>query len=104
VYSNNNLKAVESTLQNSSLVTSILEFMNDKIDWKGSATELLEELLNTFSVGTIPGDFPTTTNSLSRSLTKYKNDLGKLGVDLIIGRSKDRYIKLTNMKGINYND
>lgn len=99
VYSNNNLKAVESTLQNSSLVTSILEFMNDKTDWKGSATELLEELLNTFSVGTVPGDFPTTTNSLSRSLTKYKHDLDKLGVDLIIGRSKDRFIKLKNTKG-----
>ena len=99
VYSNNNLKAVESTLQNSSLVTSILEFMNEKTDWKGSATELLEELLNTFSVGTVPGDFPTTTNSLSRAMSKYKHDLGKLGVELIIGRSKDRYIMLKNTKG-----
>lgn len=99
VYSNNNLKAVESTLQNSSLVTSILEFMNDKTDWKGSATELLEELLNTFSVGTVPGDFPTTTNSLSRALSKYKHDLSRLGVVVTIGRAKDRYIMLKNMKG-----
>lgn len=104
IYANNNLKAVEDTLQNSSLVTSIIEFMSDKNEWKGSATELLQELLLTFSVGSVPGDFPTTTNSLSRSLSKYKHDLGKLGVDLIIGRSKDRYIKLINMKGIDFND
>lgn len=101
IYANNNLKAVEDTLQNSSLVTSIIEFMGYKNEWKGSATELLQELLLTFSVGSVPGDFPTTTNSLSRSLTKYKHDLGKLGVELIIGRSKERYIKLINLKGDN---
>lgn len=99
VYSNNNLKAVENTLQNSSLITSILEFMSDIDEWMGSATELLQELLNMFSVGSIPGDFPTTTNSLSRALSKYKHDLSKLGVEVTIGRAKDRYIKLNKMKG-----
>ncbi len=102
VYSNNNLKAVENTLQNSSLITSILEFMNDINVWKGSATELLQELLNMFSVGTVPGDFPTTTNSLSRALSKYKHDLSRLGVVVTIGRAKDRYIILKNMKGKDY--
>ncbi|MBQ2872211.1 hypothetical protein IJE86_10965 [bacterium] len=103
VYSNNNLKAVENTLQNSSLITSILEFMNEIEEWKGSATELLQELLNLFSVGSVPGDFPATTNSLSRALSKYKHDLSKLGVDVTIGRAKDRYIMLKNMKGANQN-
>lgn len=99
VYKYNNLKAVEDTLQNSALVTSVIDFMREKSEWKGSATELLQELLNLFSVGSVPGDFPTTTNSLSRSLSKYKHDLSKLGVEVTVGRAKDRYIKLKTMKG-----
>ena len=99
VYKYNNIKAVEDTLQNSALVTSVIDFMRDKSEWKGSATGLLQELLNQFSVGSVPSDFPTTTNSLSRLLSKYKHDLSKLGVEVTVGRAKDRYIKLKTMKG-----
>lgn len=42
----------------------------------------------------IPANFPRTPSALSRKLNSYQYDLKTLGIEIVIGRSTDRYVEI----------
>jgi len=80
-----NINAQNSEVINDNLeATSIIEFLKDKTDWQGSASQLLSELEKTARAIGINVDkeksFPKAANVLSKRLNQIKPNLAQLGI------------------------
>jgi hypothetical protein len=89
---NKNIAAQNDKASESSLVaTAIIEFMNSKTKWEGTATELLNELesvAGSLKIKTKNNKFwPSAPNTLSRKLNEVKTNLREVGI--IIERPVD---------------
>jgi len=77
-----NDKALESSL----VATAIIEFMNSRTGWNGTATELLNELesvAQSLKINTKNNRlWPSAPNSLSRRLNEVKTNLREVGITI----------------------
>lgn len=79
------------------LVAAVLELMEDKPEWRGSPSELYEQLTDIpdFAV-TSSRAWPNSASSMSSRLKQDESLLNKQRVSLDSGRGKTRWILLTN--------
>ena len=87
-FDQNRQKINEALLDANSLVSTIVDFINRQAKWEGTATELLNELINLSSAKTLP----KAANQLSRQLKEIETTLGKSGIELQWGRYADRNV------------
>jgi hypothetical protein len=85
----------EEVINSSLEATFVVEFMANKPEWTGSATELLRELQSKYF------DFknvylPKSASALSRSLLELKTTLAEVGIDMNRIEGKERKIILIN--------
>ncbi|PWU80100.1 MAG: hypothetical protein DLM72_13875 [Candidatus Nitrosopolaris wilkensis] len=93
----------EALLESSHVATAIVKFMADKEIWKGSATDLLERLVDvaeSLSISTMSKLWPKSPNILSRKLNEVRTNLRDIGIN--IERQKDsnttRIIEITKIE------
>ena len=99
IYKQNIKLATESAVQENPVLNSLREFAESKQHWKGTMTELLNELQkivrNLYISKTLPASFPNNPNSLSRILNTHKHELKNLDINLNIGRTSNRYVEVS---------
>ena len=98
VYTNNIKLATESAVQESPVLNAMREFVENKKFWRGTMTDLLNELQrivrNLYIGKSLPSSFPNNANSLSRTLNTHKHELKNLDISIDIGRTTNRYVEL----------
>ena len=86
-------------IEGNPVATAIIEFMNEKEEWKGTASELLESLNEQavkLKLNTTTRDWPKAANALSRRLNILKVNLQEVGIEYIATQeNKNRIIYLT---------
>lgn len=91
----------ELSVQENPLLESIRHFAEKEGTWKGTPTELLKNLHNSYRAvyisKPIPSSFPQTANILSRKIKNVSHELSKLNIDVEMGRGSNRYIKITKL-------
>ena len=97
-YSNNIRFATESIVGDNPVLECIQNISDNEGYWCGSMTELLQKMRciieGTHIDRRIPANFPKTPSALSRKLNSYQFDLKTLGIEIVIGRSTDRYVEI----------
>lgn len=97
-YSNNIRFATESIVGDNPVLECIKNISDNEGYWCGSMTELLQKMRciieGTHIDRRIPANFPKTPSALSRKLNSYQFDLKTLGIEIVIGRSTDRYVEI----------
>ncbi|MDF0682245.1 MAG: hypothetical protein P0116_14895, partial [Candidatus Nitrosocosmicus sp.] len=101
------------SLQNQEIVESsvvakvIIEFMEDRTEWKGSATELHSILTSALSDKderlVRSKSWPNSVNSLSRKINELSSTLKKRGIEIshsYDNKTKSRVINITNIEKI----
>jgi hypothetical protein len=73
----------EEILETSAVASALLKFMNDRKDWKGNATELLEELDQVVGEKASKNKYwPKTSSVLSRQINEVKTNLQEVGLSI----------------------
>lgn len=97
-YKQNIKLATESAVQENPVLNALKEFAENKKYWRGTMTELLNELQkivrNLYINKTLPASFPNNANSLSRMIKTHKHELKNLDINVDIGRTTNRYIEI----------
>lgn len=97
-YKQNIKLATESAVRENPVLNSLREFVENKKYWRGTMTDLFNELQkivrNLYINKTLPASFPNNPNSLSRMLNTHKHELKNLDIDIDIGRTTNRYIEI----------
>lgn len=98
IYKRNIKLATESAIQENPVLNAIREFVENKKYWRGTMTDLLNELQrivrNLYIGKSLPVSFPNNANSLSRTLNTHKHELKNLDINIDIGRTTNRYVEL----------
>lgn len=81
-YRKNIADAVEEAVTNDVVGAAIVEFMDGKDEWQGTATELLEALNELPSVNEKDKAWPKRPNTLARRLNRIKSALADYGIRL----------------------
>lgn len=79
-YRKNIAGAVEEAVTNDVVGAAIVEFMEDKDEWTGTATDLMEALKELPSVNEKDKAWPKRPNTLTRKLNKIKSALADYGI------------------------
>lgn len=103
-----NLSLQNDEVVESSLVAKVLiELMNDKTEWRGSATELHSTLTSALSCKdellVRTRSWPHSSNSLSRKINELSSTLKKRGIEISHGyenKTKSRVIRIANLEKI----
>lgn len=78
----------EEILETSLVASAILKFMHDIKEWKGNATELLEQLDQVVSQKTLKNkSWPKAPNVLSRRMNEVKTNLREIGIFIEEGQA-----------------
>jgi hypothetical protein len=90
---------VEEAIAANAIGTTITELIENKQEWKGTATQLLKELeavADELKINTSHKSWPKGPNSLSRRIKEVKTNLREVGITI------DRYVidQKTKAKGI----
>lgn len=97
-YDENILLARKMGISSNPLLIALQDFMDNVDVWEGSATELLVLLRDTYLKNSIaqfvPKSFPVVPNVLSRKLNTLRTDLRDMGIEVEIGKSKERFIRI----------
>lgn len=97
-YKQNIKLATESAVQENPVLNALREFAEDKKYWRGTMTDLLNELQkivrSLYINKTLPASFPNNPIGLSRMLNTHKHELKNLDIDIDIGRTTNRYVEL----------
>ncbi len=97
-YKQNIKLATESAVQENPVLNALKEFAENQKYWRGTMTELLNELQkivrSLYINKTLPASFPNNPISLSRMLNTHKHELKNLDIDINIGRTTNRYVEL----------
>ncbi|MBR6510452.1 MAG: hypothetical protein IKT38_07590 [Clostridia bacterium] len=103
-YKDNIKLATESAVQENPVLNSLREFVEYKKHWRGTMTELLNELQKIvrklYISKSLPSSFPNNANGLSRILNTHKHELKNLDVNVEIGRTTNRYVEVSKI-GLN---
>ena len=98
-YRKNIAGAVEESVTNDIVGAAIVEFMEGKDEWTGTATELLEALNELPSVNEKDKAWPKRPNTLTRRLNRIKSALADYGIKLEEYRQPDkdraRFLKIS---------
>ncbi|MFA5993847.1 MAG: bifunctional DNA primase/polymerase [Parcubacteria group bacterium] len=103
-YQNINQQNSEVIIE-SPIASSIVEFMKDKSDWHGTATELLEELKPVAVVLKIDvekgNQFPKNHSALSKKLNQLKPNLKAIGLEIQNGdrENRQRMVHIQKVRG-----
>jgi len=81
-YRKNIAGAVEEAVTNDVVGAAIVEFMEDKDEWTGTATDLMEALKELPSVNEKDKAWPKRPNTLTRKLNKIKSALADYGIQV----------------------
>jgi phage antirepressor YoqD-like protein len=84
-YYKNMTRQNEHALEASAIATAIIKLMEKQDSWKGSASQLLEELKQIaegLSINTKINLWPKAPNALSRKLNEVRTNLSKVGIDI----------------------
>ena len=81
-YRKNIAGAVEEAVANDVVGAAIAEFMEDKDEWTGTATDLMEALKELPSVNEKDKAWPKRPNTLTRKLNKIKSALADYGIQV----------------------
>ena len=90
------------SLQENVLAAAILDFAENQQgeSWHGTPDELLHELTERASVGTLRSrDWPVNAISLSKRLAVLEAGLASQGIEIAFRRGKKRSITITTLKG-----
>ncbi len=102
-YSGNQEIRNEEALQASPVAVMVLALMEDREEWKGTASGLLtelEELAGQHGVNPRSADWPKAPNALSRELNRVRDNLAVAGIGLERGSEKThRWVRLHKMGG-----
>ncbi|HHT48950.1 MAG TPA: hypothetical protein GXZ98_06630 [Firmicutes bacterium] len=79
-YRKNIAGAVEEAVTNDIIGAAVIEFMTDKDEWKGTATDLIEKLNELPSVDEKDKAWPKRPNTLTRRLNRIKSALADYGI------------------------
>jgi len=82
-YKNNIIKTYTETLENSPIARVVIEFMKDKENWSGTATELIEHLIlcaGNMRVDTLVNTFPSSNRTLWTKLKEVRSTLLDAGI------------------------
>lgn len=97
-YGDNIKLATETVVEENPLLSALWSFIDKKEYWRGTASELLATLQNSYrqlnNTKILPASFPSNAISLSRALGTHEHEMEVLGISYESGRSKDRYIEL----------
>ncbi|MEI6042469.1 MAG: hypothetical protein WCQ00_02795 [bacterium] len=100
-YENNINRQAEMLLNENIIATTLFSFMEDKSNWRGTASELLDSLYSK-----TPTDYfakyekfwPKSAGSLSRKLNELSTYLKQMGIVVNISTTgKERYIDIKNI-------
>lgn len=98
-YRKNIAGAVEEAVINDVVGAAIVEFMDGKDEWQGTASELLEALNELPSVNEKDKAWPKRPNTLTRKLNKIKSALADYGIRLEEyrepGFNRTRFLKIS---------
>lgn len=104
IYKQNIKLATESAVLENPVLTALREFIEKNKHWRGTMTELLNELQKTarnlYINKSLPASFPSNPNSLSRMLNTQKHELKNLDIDIDIGRATNRFVEISKI-GVN---
>jgi hypothetical protein len=84
-YYKNMTRQNEHALEASPIATAIIKLMEQQDYWKGSASQLLEELKHIadgMSINTKMNLWPKAPNALSRKLNEVRTNLSKVGIEI----------------------
>ena len=96
-YDANTTRQVEEAVSSSLIGSLVLNFMEDRPEWSGSANELLTKLKDlawSMKIDTKEKTFPKAGNQLSRQLTALATDLREMKIVFERGHSTKRIITL----------
>ncbi len=98
-YENNINRQAEMLLNENIVATTLFLFMEDKLEWKGTATELLQRLYEKTSMDYFEKQekfWPKSAGSLSRRLNELSTYLKQIGILVTINTTgQERYIQIT---------
>ncbi|KAA2282968.1 hypothetical protein [Candidatus Nitrosocosmicus sp. SS] len=105
-YENLNLQ-LEEIIESSVVAKVLIEFMEGKAEWNGSATELHSTLTSALSDKderlARSKSWPNSSNSLSRKINELSSTLKNRGIEISHGydnKTKSRVIRITNTEKI----
>lgn len=100
-YAGNRKEVVEKSLENNILANTIRALIEEKIAWKGNATELLEILGTYISAKAKKSKYwPKSANTLSRRINKLRPFLDEIDIEVDMsreGHEGDKIIKIEKM-------
>lgn len=86
LYGENRAKAIEQAVETDIVASAIMTLMSDKVEWTGTATELLEALKELVPESTTRlKSWPKAANGLSKRLSRIQTFLRQVGVDVSTG-------------------
>lgn len=96
-YYNNIDLQIEEAIEANPVGNAILKFMEYKQHWKGTATELLTELVevaNELKINTHDKSWPKAPNTLSRRIKEVKTNLREIGIIIDNSGARDSKTKV----------
>jgi len=100
-YGGNQQVRNDEALQASPVAVMVLALMEDREEWKGTASQLLtelEKLTGQHGVNTQSKDWPKAANALSRELNKVRTNLAVAGIGIERGsEGTHRWVRLHKM-------
>ncbi len=96
-YRKNKESQTEEAISNNAVASAIMQLMETRTEWRGTASALLEELegiAGSERINTKAKGWPKAANSLSRKLNELKTTLQAAGVDVSRGKQDQKLIIL----------
>ena len=94
-YRDNIRKATASLVEQDPVLNCVVH-VAETGSWRGTMSDLLKKLQKCYreiyTSKNLPITFPDNPISLSKKLGNHKHELDKLGVNVVTGRSKDRFV------------
>ena len=104
-YYNNIGLQVEAAIESSPVGTTIIKLMEDKQEWEGTATNLLNDLepiANELKINTSYKLWPKSANSLSRRITEVKTNLREIGITIKYDKDTKTRVKIIKICKVSF--
>ena len=101
-YDTNRDDATKTVLEADPIASAVITFMENRTEWDGTATKLLEDLSASVGERTVKTKgWPSTGHHLSGKLKRAATGLRRVGIDVEISRSgRSRAVKITQTKKV----
>jgi hypothetical protein len=104
-YYNNIGLQIEAAIESSPVGTTIIKLMEDKQEWEGTATNLLNDLepiANELKINTSYKLWPKSANSLSRRVTEVKTNLREIGITIKYDKDTKTRVKIIKIRKVSF--